>query len=358
MKIAILGTRGIPNYYGGFEQFAQYLSVGLVKSNHEVFVYNSSNHPYQESEYRGVKIIHCYDPEDKIGTVGQFVYDFNCILDSRKRNFDVILQLGYTSSSVFNFLFKKSRIVTNMDGLEWKRSKYSKKVQIFLKFAEKLAVSYSDTLIADSIGIKEYLDTKYNLNSKYIPYGADAEQQHDLKHLKEFSLVPFYYDMVVARLEPENSVEEIIEGFVKSSTSRKLVIIGSTSTKLGHYLKNKIKDNRLIYLEYISDINKLNSLRYYSNLYFHGHTVGGTNPSLLEAMASQALVCANDNIFNKSILGTEAHYFSNSEQVSALVDSLTKDNYSHFISANKNKILETYNWTTIISQYENELDET
>ena len=164
--------------------------------------------------------------------------------------------------------------------------------------------------------------------------------------------------MLVARLEPENSVEEIIEGFVKSSTSRKLVIIGSTSTKLGHYLKNKIKDNRLIYLEYISDINKLNSLRYYSNLYFHGHTVGGTNPSLLEAMASQALVCANDNIFNKSILGTEAHYFSNSEQVSALVDSLTKDNYSHFISANKNKILETYNWTTIISQYENELDET
>ena len=347
MKIAILGTRGIPNYYGGFEQFAQYLSVGLVKNNHEVFVYNSSNHPYQENEYRGVKIIHCYDPEHKIGTVGQFVYDLNCILDSRNRNFDVILQLGYTSSSVFNFLFKKSRIVTNMDGLEWKRSKYSKPVQVFLKYAEKLAVSYSDTLIADSKGIKEYLDSKYSLNSKYIPYGADANQRFDLEHLNKFSLQPYRYDMLIARLEPENSVKEIIEGFVASSTTRNLVIVGSTSTSLGKYLKNNIKDNRLIYLEYISDINQLNSLRYYSNLYFHGHTVGGTNPSLLEAMASQALVCANNNIFNRSILGDDAHYFTNSENVSELVNSINKDDYSKFISLNKMKIIEIYNWESI-----------
>ena len=358
MKIAILGTRGIPNYYGGFEQFAQYLSVGLVKNNHEVFVYNSSNHPYQESEYRGVKIIHCYDPEDRIGTVGQFVYDFNCILDSRKRNFDIILQLGYTSSSIFNFLFKNSRIVTNMDGLEWKRSKYSKPVQIFLKYAEKLAVSYSDILIADSKGIKEYLDSKYNLNSKFIPYGADANQQFDLAHLNKFSLEPYRYDMLIARLEPENSVKEIIEGFAASTTSRNLVIVGSTSTNLGQYLKNNIKDKRLLYLEYISDINQLNSLRYYSNLYFHGHTVGGTNPSLLEAMASQALVCANDNVFNRSILGDDAHYFTSSKNVSKLVNSLNKDEYSKFVTSNRNKIIETYNWESIIKQYEKVLDET
>ena len=355
MKIAILGSRGIPNFYGGFEQFAQYLSIGLAENNHEVFVYNSSNHPYQENLYKGVNIIHCYDPENKIGTVGQFVYDFNCILDSRKRNFDVILQLGYTSSSVFNFLFKNVRVVTNMDGLEWKRSKYSKQVQFFLKFAEKLAVSYSDVLIADSIGIKEYLDSKYNLDSKYIPYGADSNQQYDLNHLNEFSLNPFDYDILIARLEPENSVKEIIEGFSMSATSRKLVVVGSTATKLGQYLKNNIKDDRLIYLEYINDINKLNSLRHYSNLYFHGHTVGGTNPSLLEAMASQALVCANDNIFNRSILERHAHYFMSSEQVSVLVDSLVKENYSQLITANKNKIRETFNWPTIISQYENEL---
>jgi glycosyltransferase involved in cell wall biosynthesis len=305
-----------------------------------------------------VKIIHCYDPEDRIGTVGQFVYDFNCILDSRKRNFDIILQLGYTSSSIFNFLFKNSRIVTNMDGLEWKRSKYSKPVQVFLKYAEKLAVSYSDILIADSKGIKEYLDSKYNLNSKFIPYGADANQQFDLAHLNKFSLEPYRYDMLIARLEPENSVKEIIEGFAASTTSRNLVIVGSTSTNLGQYLKNNIKDKRLLYLEYISDINQLNSLRYYSNLYFHGHTVGGTNPSLLEAMASQALVCANDNVFNRSILGDDAHYFTSSKNVSELVNSLNKDEYSKFVSSNRNKIIETYNWESIIKQYKKVLDET
>ena len=136
MKLAILGTRGIPNYYGGFEQFAQYLSKEFTSKGHEVYVYNSSAHPYKEKVWNGVNIIHCKDPEDKIGTAGQFIYDLNCILDSRKREFDIILQLGYTSSSVWNWLFsKKPVIITNMDGLEWKRSKYSKLVQRFLFYA-------------------------------------------------------------------------------------------------------------------------------------------------------------------------------------------------------------------------------
>ena len=136
MKIGILGTRGIPNFYGGFEQFAQYLSEAFVKKGHEVHVYNSHTHPYEKNEWNGVKLIHCYDPENTIGTVGQFIYDLNCILDSRKREFDIILQLGYTSSSVWNWIFpKKSIIMTNMDGFEWKRSKYSKPVQQFLLFA-------------------------------------------------------------------------------------------------------------------------------------------------------------------------------------------------------------------------------
>ena len=352
MKIAILGTRGIPNFYGGFEQFAQYLSVALTQKKHDVYVYNSSNHPFQEDSFKGVKIIHCYDPENRIGTIGQFVYDFNCIIDSRKRNFDVILQLGYTSSSIFNFLFKNTRIVTNMDGLEWKRSKYSKTVQKFLKFAEKLAVDYSDDIVADSLGIKNYLDTKYSLESIYIPYGADAIQNHNKELLNQFSLKPYQFDMLIARLEPENSIKEIIEGFIDSKTDRKLVVVGSTTTKLGSQIKKNLVDNRIIYLEYISDINKLNTLRYYSNLYFHGHTVGGTNPSLLEAMASQALICANNNIFNKSILGNDALYFTDSRQVSLIVDTIKKESYSSFIIENKNKILSTFSWDKIISQYE------
>ena len=96
MKIGVLGTRGIPNHHGGFEQFAEYFAVYAKEEGHQVSVYNSHSHPYKSSNYKGVDIIHCYDPESKIGTFGQFIYDFNCILDSRKRNFDIILQLGYT----------------------------------------------------------------------------------------------------------------------------------------------------------------------------------------------------------------------------------------------------------------------
>jgi len=107
MRIAILGTRGVPNYYGGFEQFAEFFSVYLVQKGHTVFVYNSHDHPFQETSFHGVNIIHQHDPEYKLGTFGQFIYDYNCIMDSRKRNFDVILQLGYTSNSIwFSFCLK------------------------------------------------------------------------------------------------------------------------------------------------------------------------------------------------------------------------------------------------------------
>src|SRR3954469_21645145 len=122
MKIAIIGTRGIPNNYGGFEQLAQYLSLGLKEMGHEVYVYNSSKHPYQEKEWKGIHIVHRFDPEKRIGTVGQFLYDFSCIIHTRKEHFDVILNLGYTSSSVWMRFFPvKSKVITNMDGLEWKR---------------------------------------------------------------------------------------------------------------------------------------------------------------------------------------------------------------------------------------------
>src|SRR5690606_39008995 len=134
----IVGTRGIPNFHGGFEQFAEFFSIYMVNQGHEVFVYNSHTHPFQESVFNGVNIIHKKDPENRIGTAGQFLYDLNCILDARKKNYDIILQLGYTSSSVWGrILPKEAIIVTNMDGLEWKRSKYNKYVRKFLKTAEK-----------------------------------------------------------------------------------------------------------------------------------------------------------------------------------------------------------------------------
>ena len=222
MRIAIIGTRGIPNYHGGFEQFAQYFATYAQERGHEVYVYNSHNHPYKEEEYKNVKIIHCFDPEKNIGTIGQFIYDFNCIIDSRKRNYDVILQLGYTSSSIWGWLLpKKSVILTNMDGLEWKRSKYSKKVQKFLMYAEKLAVKTSDYLIADSKGIQSYLKEKYNSGSEFIAYGANIFTPNSGENIiqESFQLIPNEYFVLVARMEPENNIEMILDGYVNSNSN-------------------------------------------------------------------------------------------------------------------------------------------
>ncbi len=355
MKIGIVGTRGIPNCYGGFEQFAEYLSVGLVKKGHEVVVYNSHLHPYKKDNFNGVKIVHCKDLENKIGTAGQFFYDLNCIIDSRKRGFDIILQLGYTSSSVWGKLLpKKADVITNMDGLEWKRTKYSRKVQKFLLYAEKLAVKSSNHLVADSIGIQDYLKNKYSIDSTYIPYGANLVDNYDDNYLTEYGLKERQYNMLIARLEPENSIEVILDGVVLSQKDEPFLVVGNHLTEYGEYLKNKYLNNKLInFVGGIYNIKKLNSLRYYSKLYFHGHTVGGTNPSLLEAMGSGAYICANDNLFNKSILGDDAVYFMDAEGVKEKLINYDLNVRESIVANNYKKVKELYSWEKIVLQYEN-----
>lgn len=356
MKIAILGTRGIPNYHGGFEQFAEYFSVFMAKKGHNVFVYNSHNHPYQESQFNGVNIIHCSDPENKIGTIGQFLYDLNCIRDAKKRSYDVILQLGYTSSSIWHmFLPKTPIIVTNMDGLEWKRSKYSSMVQKFLLFAEKLAVKSSDYLIADSLGIKDYLKRKYNKSSTYIAYGANIFLNPNPDILNTYSVKKFEYNMLVARLEPENNIETILDGVSRSKHTCPFLVIGKyDSNKFGAYLREKFKQHDNIkFIGGVYNIEELNNLRYYSNLYFHGHSVGGTNPSLLEAMASNSLIVANDNIFNKTILMENAFYFITADDVKHQIEKTLKKDNEDLLFNNLEKIKNEFSWDLINTAYLN-----
>lgn len=358
MKIAILGTRGIPNNHGGFEQFAEYLSEFLVDKGHDVSVYSSHSHPYQQKQWKGVHVIHQYDPEEVLGAVGQFVYDFNCILNIRKSKFDIVLQLGYTSSSIWGKLLpKKSIIITNMDGLEWKRSKYSKPVQAFLKYAEILAINTSDFLVADSIGIQDYLKKKYDKTSKYIAYGATVFSNPKESILERYNVSINKYNLLIARLEPENNIETILDGVELNKNEIPFLVIGKNNTKYGQYLTNKFKsNNKIIFLGAIYNQNHLNNLRYYSNLYFHGHSVGGTNPSLLEAMASNALVVANENIFNKSILDDDAFYFTNSIEVSEHLNK-NKENHLGFVTKNISKINSQYTLNVINGQYENYLKE-
>jgi glycosyltransferase involved in cell wall biosynthesis len=355
LKIGISGTRGIPNSYGGFEQFAQYLSTGLAKKGHQVFVYNSSLHPYKENQWQGVHIIHCKDRGNKLGTAGQFFYDLNCINDSRKRNFDILLQLGYTSNSVWHKRWPKKTInIVNMDGLEWKRSKYSRLTKIFLKFAESWAAKHADYLIADSKGIQKYLLTKFKKLSTYISYGAEIFNNPDLSLLKKFDLSPDGYYLLIARMEPENNIEMIIKGYLLSGKQTPIVIIGNTSNKYGNHLQKKYKNEKIKFLGAIYDQILLNNLRFYSNHYFHGHSVGGTNPSLLEAMACRCRISAFENIFNKDILVNDAEYFSSTDEVSKILNLEADENFwSKRKEINLEKIRFNYNWGKIINDYEN-----
>lgn len=355
MNIAILGSRGIPNKYGGFEQFAEYLARIFVDRGHKVSVYSGHTHPYKDCFWEGVEIIHKYDPENQIGTAGQFVYDLNCILDSRKRKFDIIFQLGYTSSSIWGWLLprKKSIVVTNMDGLEWKRSKYNRFVKRFLLFAERLGVKYSDWLISDSVAIKQYLSEKYRVDSTFIPYGTYRVQEFDENVLNEFSLLKYKYCMIIARLEPENNIETILDGVSASGISEPFIVIGNHETKYGAYLKKKYENNvEIHFIGGLYDINKLNSLRYFARIYFHGHSVGGTNPSLIEAMGSGAFICAHDNIFNRTILGEDALYFSNSDDVRAIYSGKIYLDYDIPKSNNFSKVDRLYHWDVIAKQHE------
>lgn len=353
MKVAILGTRGIPNYYGGFEQFAEYFSVYLAKKGHEVYVYNSHNHPYQEKMFNGVHILHQYDPEYKVGTFGQFIYDLNCIRDIRKRDFDIILQLGYTSSSIWYFLLPKSAIViTNMDGLEWKRSKYSAPVRRFLKYAERLAAMHSDYLVADSLGIQAFLKEEYKKESTYIAYGAHPFYSPDESVLAEYDVEKENFNMIMARFEPENNLDMVLTGVAEGNDTTPILVVGKHETKYGAYLKEKFKNHPNIrFIGGLYNIDHLNSLRYYSKIYFHGHSVGGTNPSLLEAMASHALIAAHNNHFNKGVLQDNAYYFANPKEVASLLATLRKSEEQQKIEKNFKAIEKNFNWEKINGDY-------
>jgi glycosyltransferase involved in cell wall biosynthesis len=354
MRIAIIGTRGIPNNYGGFEQLAAFLSGGLVSKGCSVTVYSPHTHPYKEKMYKGVSIVHCKDGKSWMGSAGQFVYDFNCIRHARRQQYDVVLFLGYTSSSVWWWLYpKKAVIVYNMDGMEWQRGKYGWLTKRFLQYAEGMAVRHSDYFIADSPAIANYLQQKYDITTRYIPYGAEVVSGGDDTVLAEYGLVKGGYCMLLARMEPENNIAMVLEGFCRSKTTMKLLVTGSTANAYGKKMVRQFgQDGRIIFTGPLYNAAKLHSLRSNCCWYFHGHSVGGTNPSLLEAMADRAFIAAHDNAFNRAVLNDDAYYFSTARVVWLLLqmDIATAERQTK-TAANFLKIQQQYNWPAVIDSY-------
>ena len=365
MKIAFVSTRGIPNNYGGFEQFAEYISVGMAQRGHEVVVYSPKFHPYQESTYKGVRIKHIYSPETWMGSsVGSFFYDFASLRDAlKKEDFDIIYEAGYTSIIPayiwFNVKKRKRPIfTTNMDGLENKRSKFSPMVRRFLDWEEKMAVKYSHYLIADNMGIHDYYKEKYGKESKFLAYGADIHDDFKAEYLEEFGLKSEEYYILIARLEPENNIVMAIEGYLHSKENgrRPLIVVGKTNTPHGKELVEKYGNERNVeFVGGIYDFKKLDSVRHFSKAYFHGHSVGGTNPSLLEAMAAGCFIFAHDNIFNRAVLKENAFYYPSADKVTEYlnrIDTIAEGSKIQYTARHIEVIRNEYSWESLIDKHE------
>lgn len=365
MKIALVSTRGIPNNYGGFEQFAEYISVGLVERGHEVTVYSPHYHPYQEKEYKGVRIKHIYSLEKWMGGgVGSFFYDYACLKDAlQKEDFDIIYEAGYTSIIPAYIRFKVKNIkrpifTTNMDGLEYKRTKFNKWVQKFVFWEERMAVKHSHYLIADNMGVQDYYKKKYGKESKYLAYGANIYDNYSEEYLKEYGLKKNGFLLVIARLEPENNLYMAIEGYIASELYGKmpLIIVGKTNTPYGKWLvEHYAKYEHVKFVGGIYDFDKINSMRHYSYAYFHGHSVGGTNPSLLEAMASDCFILAHNNIFNKTVLGENAIYYGCVDDVTNVLNNLDNIVGAHkqdYTQKNLEVIRTQYSWEKLVDEHE------
>jgi glycosyltransferase involved in cell wall biosynthesis len=363
LNIAIIGTRGIPNNYGGFEQFTEYLSVGLAQKGHKMTVYSPHFHLYKEKSYKYVEIKHIYSPEHIIGSaLGNCIYDFLCLRDALNQKYDIIYEAGFTSivPSYIYFDIKKIDnpvIVTNVDGLEWKRNKFNTLTRKFMLWEEKIVSRYCKYLVADNKGIQKHFKDTYRKDSFFLSYGANIHTNYSEEYLKKYNLRNKSYYLIIARLEPENNIEIIVNGYLSSvKFLYPLVIVGNTNTSYGKYLTRKYKNySHIRFLGGIFNFDELESIRHYAFSYFHGHSVGGTNPSLLEAMAAGCLIIAHDNSFNRSILHNNAFFFLNESDITTILNSNTFNDIEirkNYILNNLNSIVNDYSWEKIIRQHE------
>lgn len=351
MKIAILGTRGIPNRYGGFEQFAENLSRHLVLLGHDVIVYNPSYHPYKENSINGVNIVRISCPEKLLKGAAHFLYDYYSLKDTVKKNADIALICGYGTSAFALSIVKKgkTKVITNMDGFEWKRSKYNFFTKMMLKWFEKLAVKHSHQIVADHPVIQNYYQEKYHVSPALISYGANIPLSFNENTPSKYKLTTGNYFLIVARDEPENQLEFIISAWKDSGVSSQLCVV----TNFPRLSKKYFHQKNLVFINGLYDYSELSSLRHFSLACIHGHTVGGTNPSLLEAMAAQSLIIAHDNPFHRDILDENALYFDSKKSLSETLNvfSNRSDKKENAILNNLNKIEKYYHWEIIAEKY-------
>jgi rhamnosyltransferase len=370
MKIAIIGSRGIPAKYGGFETFADGLSTRLVKKGFDITVSCEYEDPIERlDDYHGVKLEYFPLKPPKnyfLRMVYENLSDIYFLL-KLTRHHDIVYFLGI---EVGMFLFipkllkRKIKLMVNIDGVMWKRSKFNRISKLLLQINHYFATIFADTIIVDAQEMRKYVPNRYQKKTVYISYGIEEPEEiawdsEKLKKLDNFNKIKNLQSeefwLVVARLEPENNIHMIVKAFSESDTKYPLIVIGDyTSDKYKNEVE-KLANNseNIIFLGSIYDLEVLDMFRQNCFAYIHGHTVGGTNPSLLEAMIMKNLILAHDNGFNREVCGDSGLYFKNTKNIKNMVDLISAEMsvYFKYKNTSKNLVKKNYIWNEILNKY-------
>lgn len=356
MKVAIIGTVGIPANYGGFETLADQLVENKQNPKLQYTVYcSSSSYKQKLKEYKGAELE--YVPLKANGSQS-IPYDIISLIKASRKH-DAILILGVSGAIVLPIfrLFSKKKLITNIDGLEHRRDKWSPAVRKFLKLSEKLAVKYSDEIVADNKAILDYVKDEYGINANLIAYGGDhvlcpLSEEDALKVLDEYNVTKDAYSLGICRIEPENNVEMILEAYSRTP-DRKLIFFGNWNhSDYSKALKEKFSGyGNLNLADALYDIRKMNVLRANCNIYLHGHSAGGTNPSLVEAMFFKLPIFAFDCVYNRETTENRAEYFNSAEDLMDLLNNAS--NLESNADAMQEIAQRRYCWVDIALAYEN-----
>jgi len=358
-KLGIIGIVGIPAKYGGFETLVHHLVLQLNQS-FDITVYNSQE-AYTASEqvehWQGAKMV--YLPLKANGFQSVF-YDLYAMLKA-VRTCNFLLVLGVSAGLFFPFfkLFSKKKIIVNIDGLEWRRPKWNWFARNYLLLSEMIACRFADEIVTDNRILKEYVKIRYNRVSTLVEYGADHTEKQDIQKT-DLSNYPFLkgdYAFKVARIEPENNIHLILEAFSKK-TDMNFVLVGNwDASTYGEKIRAKYKSfDHLHLLDPIYETQKLDVLRSNAKIYVHGHSAGGTNPSLVEAMYLSIPVIAFDVLFNRVTTNNQAIYFETSQDLLNILQGL--DRYPLYTVAENLKAIadRQYSWKNIAQRYAKIID--
>lgn len=325
-RVALVGTRGVPAHYGGFETAVEEVGRRLVERGHDVVVYcrTAGDEPRPE-EYLGMRLVHL--PALRRRSLETLSHTGLSVAHLLAHRPDVAFVFNAANSPWLPFLrAARVPVATHVDGLEWRRGKWGPTGRRYYRVAEQLAVRWSDALIADAQGIADYYAAEFGAPTELLAYGAPRVTGLDGSRLSELGLTSGGYHLVVARFEPENHVAEIVEGYVRSSATLPLVVVGSAPYSDEYTARVRdAADERVRFLGGVWDSELLDTLYAHTATYLHGHSVGGTNPSLLRAIGAGAATVAFDVAFNREVLRADGRYFSGVEDLAARVEEAEAD---------------------------------